>query len=75
MTTQEQHSVGLVSPRLFSYEQPFALQNGDVLPGFNLMYETYGELSERGDNAVLICHALSGHHHAAGYYEGDQKPG
>ena len=54
MTTQEQHSVGLVNPRLFSYEQPFALQNGDVLPGFNLMYETYGELSERGDNAVLI---------------------
>ena len=46
ITIEEPNSVGLVSPQLFSYEQPFTLQNGAVLQGFNLVYETYGELTE-----------------------------
>jgi homoserine O-acetyltransferase len=46
-----------------------------VLQGFDLVYETYGELNQDASNAVLICHALSGHHHAAGYYVDEQKPG
>ncbi|MBT5116526.1 MAG: homoserine O-acetyltransferase, partial [Gammaproteobacteria bacterium] len=36
---------------------------------------TYGSLNADKSNAVLICHALSGNHHVAGYYEGDEKPG
>ena len=75
MTAQDDNSVGLVSPELFRYEQPFTLQNGAVLQGFDLVYETYGELNQDANNAVLICHALSGHHHAAGYYVDEQKPG
>ena len=75
MTAPDATSVGLVSPLLFQHKQPFALQNGTVLPSFDLVYETYGELNQAKSNAVLICHALSGHHHAAGYHQGDRKPG
>lgn len=75
MTAPDATSVGLVSPLLFQYKQPFALQNGTVLPSLDLVYETYGELNQAKSNAVLICHALSGHHHAAGYHQGDRKPG
>ena len=42
-----------------------------MLAEHELVYETYGELNAAGDNAVLICHALSGTHHAAGFYADD----
>jgi len=46
------------------------------LAEYDLVIETYGELNENRSNAVLICHALSGHHHAAGYHSmEDRKPG
>ncbi|HAU18054.1 MAG TPA: homoserine O-acetyltransferase, partial [Marinobacter adhaerens] len=42
----------------------------------DLVVETYGTLNADASNAVLICHALSGHHHAAGYHSAeDRKPG
>lgn len=69
-------SVGLVTPRIFASEDPLTLQCGATLPRFDLVYETYGELNSSRSNAVLICHALSGHHHAAGYHSADdRKPG
>ncbi len=69
-------SVGLVSPQRAVFEQPFPLACGRELPGFELYYETYGSLNPARSNAVLVCHALSGHHHAAGYHsEQDRKPG
>ena len=69
-------SVGLVEPRLAHFGQPLALQCKATLPCFDLVYETYGELNDRRSNAVLICHALSGDHHAAGFHsEDDAKPG
>ena len=69
-------SVGLVTANLEHFADPLALRNGRVLPSFELMVETYGELNAARSNAVLICHALSGNHHAAGRYrEDDQKPG
>lgn len=66
-------SVGLVKPETLHFEQPLTLECGRVLPTFDLVYETYGTLNAARTNAVLICHALSGHHHAAGYHTPDDK--
>ncbi|MGB2172475.1 MAG: homoserine O-succinyltransferase MetX [Porticoccaceae bacterium] len=68
-------SVGLVKPQKVVIEQPLKLACGVVLPNHTLVYETYGALNKDNTNAILICHALSGNHHAAGFYEDDSKPG
>lgn len=69
-------SVGLVQPQSQHFDQPLTLANGRTLPSYELVYETYGTLNGDKSNAVLICHALSGHHHAAGYHsKDDRKPG
>ncbi|HET8705790.1 MAG TPA: homoserine O-acetyltransferase [Pseudomonadales bacterium] len=67
------NSVGVVVPQFMHFDQPLQLQSGRVLPEYDLVYETYGQLNAAGDNAVLICHALSGHHHAAGYHSAEDK--
>ncbi|MEO5957959.1 MAG: homoserine O-acetyltransferase [Opitutaceae bacterium] len=68
--------VGLVAARDFVYAQPFTFKSGQVIPGFTLRYETYGQLNATRDNAILICHALSGDHHCAGWHTPeDRKPG
>ena len=68
--------VGLVSPRDFVYASPFAFKSGQTIPGFTLRYETYGTLNATRDNVVVICHALSGDHHCAGWHSPeDKKPG
>jgi homoserine O-acetyltransferase len=52
------------------------LQFGAELDGFDLVYETYGSLNAAASNAILICHALSANHHAAGYETAEStKPG
>lgn len=69
-------SVGLVTPQTHQFTNPLSLECGRTLPSYELVYETYGTLNERRTNAILICHALSGDHHAAGYYTmHDKKPG
>jgi homoserine O-acetyltransferase len=69
-------SVGLVTPQVHHFDQPLTLRSGRVLPSYDLVYETYGELNADKSNAILICHALSGDHHAAGYHSmDDKKPG
>lgn len=71
-----QNSVGLVSSSSYTCDQPLTLSSGEQLASFELVYETYGELNANHDNAILVCHALSGNHHLAGYYtEEDRKPG
>ncbi len=68
--------VGVVAPHDFVHNRPFTFQSGQSLPGFTLRYETYGELNATRDNAILICHALSGDHHCAGRHSpDDRKPG
>lgn len=69
------NSVGLVTPQRFIFDRPLELSCGRTLPNYELVVETYGELNAEKTNGVLICHALSGHHHAAGYHPGDDKPG
>ena len=75
-TSTPPDSVGLVTPRTQHFNQALTLESGSILNGFDLVYETYGELNADKSNAILICHALSGDHHAAGYHsESDRKPG
>ncbi len=61
-------SVGIVSAQRAQFETPLQFKSGAILPRYELMYETYGTLNAAKSNAILICHALSGHHHVAGYY-------
>lgn len=68
-------SVGLVEPRRHRFEQALALDSGKTLRGFELVYETYGSLNADASNAVIVTHALSGDHHAAGYHAGANRPG
>ena len=75
-TVLPEDSVGLVTPQIASFDEPLALACGRSLNSYELVYETYGTLNASASNAVLICHALSGHHHAAGYHATtDRKPG
>lgn len=60
--------IGVVRAERARFDEPLRLVGGTELPGFELVYETYGRLNAARDNAILICHALSGHHHLAGYY-------
>lgn len=66
-------SVGIVAPKTAHFNEPLQLKSGQVLPQYHLVYETYGELNADKSNAVMICHALSGHHHVAGKYSEDDK--
>jgi homoserine O-acetyltransferase len=69
-------SVGLVTPQKLEFNDPLSLDCGRTLPHYEMVYETYGQLNADGSNAILICHALSGDHHAAGYHKpDDRKPG
>jgi homoserine O-acetyltransferase len=66
-------SVGIVNAQRIAFDTPLTFKSGAVLLRYELVYETYGELNTDKSNAVLICHALSGHHHVAGYYANDEK--
>ena len=72
----EDNSIGIVKPKFVNIEQSLDLDCGKKLDNFSLIYETYGNLNQEKNNAILICHALSGDHHAAGYHSADdKKPG
>jgi len=69
-------SVGLVEGAVAHFEEPLELESGQRLERYDLAYETYGTLNADRSNAVLVCHALSGDQHAAGYNSmDDKKPG
>jgi len=75
-TEAQPGEVGLVQWRDFHWEEDFRCESGDSIRGFTIRYETYGKLNSGKDNAVLICHALSGDHHCAGIHSlKDRKPG
>ena len=71
MTTQTSESVGIVQPQSADFDQPLALESKGRLDSYTLVYETYGTLNDDKSNAILICHALSSDHHAAGKHQED----
>jgi homoserine O-acetyltransferase len=72
----DNNSIGIVKSNTVEIKQSLKLDCGKTLNDFSLIYETYGRLNPEKSNAILICHALSGDHHAAGYYsDEDKKPG
>jgi homoserine O-acetyltransferase len=71
-----EQSVGLVETKSWTFEEPLPLDCGRTLSPVTQAYETYGELNEARDNAILIFHALTGDAHVAGYHTPeDRKPG
>lgn len=68
-----ENSVGPVRAQRATFDTPLHFSSGAVLPCYDLVYETYGTLNADKSNAILVCHALSGHHHVAGYYADDPK--
>lgn len=60
-------SVGNVETCYLDLPEPVRLDCGRQLRPVRVAYETYGTLSPRRDNVILVCHALSGDAHAAGF--------
>lgn len=58
-----------------SPDEPLRLRDGGMLPGLRIAYETWGELNAEKNNAILLFHALSGSHHAAGINPGIEGVG
>ena len=69
--TRTSPGIGLVSPQRARFDAPLKLRSGASFTGYELVYETYGRLNAAKSNAILVCHALSGHHHVAGRYADD----
>ena len=60
-------SVGVVDTEYLELSHPLPLDCGAEIYPVRIAYETYGELAPDGSNVILVCHALSGDAHAAGY--------
>ena len=65
------HARSLKHTQSVTFKEPLLLELGGGLPEVTVVYETYGHLSPRRDNAVLVCHALSGDSHVARHDESD----
>jgi homoserine O-acetyltransferase/O-succinyltransferase len=71
-------SVGFVQTErvaLFTEGDPLVLSGGGRLERVDVAYETYGTLSAARDNAVFVCHALTGDAHAAGHHGDPDRRG
>jgi homoserine O-acetyltransferase len=79
MSKTKAKSVGIVETktiRVIERDQPLELECRKKLAPIDVAYETYGKLNDAGDNAILICHALSGNAHVASINSpDDSKPG
>jgi len=57
------------------FTEPLYLESGRILEPYDITYETYGELNDDKSNVIIVPHALTGNHHAAGRYGNEAKPG
>ncbi|NQY24998.1 MAG: homoserine O-acetyltransferase [Campylobacteraceae bacterium] len=64
-----------IETKTAQFKEPLKLESGRLLDHYEIIYETYGELNEDKSNVIVICHALSGSHHAAGRYNNEAKAG
>jgi len=71
----KKESVGRVDTQYYNLSDDLILEGGGRLKKATIAYETYGKLNKEKSNAILVCHALSGDAHVAGWHEGDRKPG
>jgi homoserine O-acetyltransferase len=68
-------SLWITETATYHVNEPFKLESGLILPEIDISYEIYGTINKNRTNVILICHALTGDAHAAGYYDGARKPG
>lgn len=76
VATSNDDGVGIVATQyieLFAPPNPLILESGEQLGPITVAYETYGELSPKRDNAVFVCHALTGDAHVAGKHSADDR--
>lgn len=71
--SNDNNTINIVKTQYFEVKEPLELESGKVLPEYTVAYETYGELNETKDNALLVLHALTGDAHAAGKHSEDDK--
>lgn len=68
-------SIGTVETQYYTLNEDLELETGNVIKNPTIAYETYGTLNAQQSNAIYVCHALTGDAHAAGWHDGDKKPG
>src|SRR5206468_1826456 len=74
MNVVDRGSVGRVRTRFIDLPDPLPLDSGATLAPVRIAYETYGRLAPAKDNVILVCHALSGDAHAAGWSRDPEAP-
>lgn len=68
-----QNNIGIVETKYLEVKEPLVLDSGKTLPEYTVAYETYGQMNQKRDNAILVLHALTGDAHAAGKHSEDDK--
>src|ERR1700704_1127201 len=71
---QQRGSVGTIRTEYLDLPEPLRLDSGRTLAPVRIAYETYGTLAPAKDNTILVCHALSGDAHAAGWSDDPTAP-
>ena len=54
----------------FTFNEPFTLESGEVLPEVKLRCTVYGKLNEGRSNAILVFHALTGSSRVGDWWNG-----